>query len=103
MTQVVPSQAVPNQTTQIVLNNQVCQIELFQSPDALFINLYVNDNPIIEGGICQDRNLIVRDLYLGFDGDFVFVDTQGSSDPSYTGLGSRYFLLYLSALEASEL
>lgn len=103
MTQTVPSQPVPNQTTQIVLNNQVCQIDLFQSPDALFMNLYVNDAPIVEGAICQDRNLIVRDLYLGFDGDLIFVDTQGSSDPVFTGLGSRYVLVYLSALEASEL
>ena len=41
-------------------------------------------------------NRIVRDLYLGFVGDFIWFDTQGSSDPIYMGLGSRFILVYLA-------
>lgn len=92
----VPIQPNPNQTLQIVLNNQNCQINLFQSPDAMFMDLYVNDSPVIVGVICQNLNRIVRSLYLGFSGDFIFNDTQGTTDPVYTGLGSRYVLIYLS-------
>ncbi len=102
MSQPIPLQSVPNQTTQVVLANQSCQINVYQAPTALFIDVYVNDAPIRVGMICQDRNRIVRRLYLGFVGDFIFVDTQGTIDPVYTGLGSRFFLIYLSALEAGD-
>ena len=38
--------------------------------------------------------------YLGFVGDLMFSDTQGTSDPSSPGLGTRYLLMYI---EASDL
>jgi hypothetical protein len=102
MSQIVPLQPVPNQTTQIVLNGQNCQIVLSQSPNALFMNLLVNDSPVRVGAICEDRNKIVRHAYLGFLGDLEFVDTQSDSDPNYTGLGSRYQLVYLTPAEAND-
>ena len=102
MSQIVPIQPVPNQTTQVVLTGQSCQINIYQSPAALFMDLYVNDEPIKTGAICQDRNRIVRRLYLGFVGDFTFIDTQGTSDPFYTELGSRFLLIYLTAAEADD-
>ena len=99
----VPLQAVPNQTTQVVLAGQSCQINVYQTPYALFMDVYANDEPIKVGTICQDRNRIVRRLYLGFVGDFIFVDTQGTSDPFYSGLGSRFILVYLTAAEAGDI
>jgi hypothetical protein len=99
MPQVVPLQPVPSQTTQIVLANQNCQINVYQAPTALFVDLVVNDEPIRLGIIAQNLNRIVRSSYLGFSGDFVFNDTQGTDDPSYSGLGSQFQLLYLSASE----
>lgn len=102
MSQTVPLQAVPNQTTQVVLAGQSCQLNVYQAPTALFIDVYVNDEPIRVGMICQNLNRIVRRLYLGFVGDFIFVDTQETSDPVYTGLGTRFFLIYLTALEAGD-
>ena len=97
--QIVPLTANPNQTLTIGLDNQACQISVYQTPDALFLDLYVNDALIIAGVICQNLNRLVRDLYLGFQGDLGFVDTQGDSDPEYTGLGSRFQLIYLSPSE----
>jgi hypothetical protein len=94
--QIVPLNANPNQTLTIGLNNQSCQIDVYQTPDALFLDLSVNNQMIIGGVICQNLNRIVRDLYLGFQGDLGFVDTQGVSDPDYTGLGTRFQLIYLS-------
>lgn len=105
MPQPVPLQAVPNQTTQIVLANQNCQINVWQTPNGLFMDLLVNDAPVVEGVICQNMNRIVRDLYFGFIGDFVFQDTQNATDgddPVYTGLGSQFLLLYLSPAEAGD-
>jgi hypothetical protein len=46
--------------------------------------------------ICQNLNRIVRDLYLGFVGDVLFCDTQGTDDPSSPGLGTRFVFCYLS-------
>jgi hypothetical protein len=92
---IVPVQAVPNQTLSVLLANQLCQITLRTRWFGLFMDVSVNDAPIVQGVICQNWNRIVRDAYLGFVGDFAFWDTQGKSDPTYTGLGSRHLLYYL--------
>lgn len=69
------------------------------------MDLFVNNNPIIEGVICQNYRRIVRSLYLGFSGDFWFADQLSTfdangipigSDPVYIGLGSQYLLQYLA-------
>jgi hypothetical protein len=92
---IVPLQAVPNQTVSVSLNNQVCQINVYLKGAFLFVDLYVNNVLIIGGVIAQNLNRIVRDLYLGFEGDLAFIDNMGSTDPIYTGLGERYSLAYL--------
>ena len=101
---VVPVQALPNQQLQVQLGTQACTIELVQGAYCLFMSLYVSGTLIIAGVFCQNLNRIVRDLYLGFIGDLCFVDIQGITDPVFTGLGSRYQLLYLepSDLPAGE-
>jgi hypothetical protein len=104
MPQIVPLQPVPNQTTQTVLANQNCQLNVYQTPFGLFMDVRVNDAPIVLGVICQDMNRIVRDLYFGFIGDFAFKDTQGlGADPTLDGLGSRFLLLYLTETEAGDI
>lgn len=93
---IVPLNANPNQSLTVGLDNQACQINVYQKGDYVFLDLFVNNARIIAGVICENMNRIVRDLYLGFSGDLVFYDTQGSEDPNYLGLGSRFFLVYLS-------
>ena len=94
--QIVPTQPVANQTLTIQLNNQNTQLNIRQTDFGMFIDVMVNNKPIIMGVLCQNMNRIVRDLYLGFSGDLMFFDNQGDNDPYYTGLGSRYDLLYIS-------
>lgn len=96
--QVVPLQAIPNQTLQAQLNGQACTLDIIQMAYGLFVNLYVGSALIVAGVLSQNLNRIVRDLYLGFSGDFVFFDTQGTQNPDYTGFGgstARYQLIYL--------
>jgi len=93
--EIVSTQPVPSQEFSVSLNNQPCQIKLYQLRPGLFIDLYINDELIIGGVICQNLNRIVRSLYLGFQGDLIFIDSEGSGDPKYSGLGSRYNLAYL--------
>lgn len=95
----VPLTAVPSQTLNITLASQSCTLNVYQKFYGLFMDVLVNNTPIIQGVLCENLNLIVRSLYLGFTGDFVFFDTQGTSDPYYTGLGSRYALIYLATTD----
>lgn len=98
--QVVPTQAIANQSFQVQLGNQACTLNVYQLTYGLFMDVYVNGTLIIGGVICQNLNRIVRSLYLGFAGDLVWLDIQGSDDPVFTGLGSRFVLVYL---EVSDL
>lgn len=97
--QVVPLQAIPNQTLTITLSEQVCQINVYQKGSNLYLDLLVNNALIIGGVVCENLNRIVRSLYLGFQGDLAFIDNQGSDDPIYTGLGGRFSLAYMLSSE----
>lgn len=95
--EVVGAQALPNQQLQAALGGQAVTLNIYQTQFALFMDVFVNGAAIVTGVICQNLNRIVRDAYLGFVGDFVWVDTEGPTDPVYTGIGSRYQLIYLTA------
>jgi hypothetical protein len=91
----IPVQPVPNQTLQAQLGGQNCRINIAQKNTGLYVDLYVDESLVIGGVIGQNENRIVRSEYLGFIGDLAFVDTRGTTDPVYTGLGSRFKLIYL--------
>ena len=92
--QILPLSAVPSQTFSVQLNNQNCLINLYQKSTGLYFDLFINNSPVIQSMLCLNEVGLVRESYLGFVGQLVFVDTQGSSDPTYDGLGSRYLLTY---------
>ena len=91
---VIPIDAVPNQTVQVTVAQQNCNITLRQQRTGVYFDLTVGGVPIVVGRICLDRVPLVRAAYTGFIGDFAIVDIQGLTDPQYTGLGSRYLLVY---------
>ena len=94
---IVSIQAVANQTVFVTLNGQNTQINIYQKDSyGLFVDLYSNNALIIAGVLAQNLRLIVISAYLGFIGDLTFYDNQGTSDPYYTGLGTRYSLVYLA-------
>lgn len=100
---IVPLQEVPAQIVSVTLANQLCKLKVYQTRYGLFIDIYVNDALILGGVICQNLNRIVRDSYLGFVGDFLFLDNQGTNDPDYTGLGGRYSLCYLETTDLANI
>ena len=95
--QVIPLTPVASQSFSVQLNTQNCVINLYQKSTGLFIDLTVDGNVIVESMTCLNAVGIVREAYLGFDGQLVFIDTIGTNDPEYTGLGSRYILTYWTA------
>ena len=92
---IIPTQPLPAQTLQVSLSGQAVQLNIYQKSTGLFMDVYSNTVLVIAGVICQNLNLIVRSTYLGFLGDFFFIDTLGATDPVYTGLGDQYQLAYL--------
>ena len=99
--QIVPLQLTPSQNAKVLLSNQQCSLNVYQKTYGMFMDVYVSSSPVATGILCLNKKLIVRYPYLGFIGDFVFADFQGSSDPDYTGLGltGRFQLVYLSAAD----
>ena len=103
--QVVPLSPVPAQTLAVVLGGQSVQLSLYTLTTTLGQSLYAdvasNGATIATARLCLNcgpsGTRLLRDAqYQGFVGDFCFVDTQGSSDPQYSGLGSRYQFVYLA-------
>lgn len=92
--------AVPAQTLNVTLAGQICKIDVYQKTTGLYMDLHVLGQPVVLCMLCRDRIELVRHAYLGFIGSLVFCDTQGVSDPSYDGLGTRFVFSYL---EASDL
>ncbi|WP_235012296.1 phage baseplate plug family protein [Caballeronia catudaia] len=59
-------------------------------------------NLIMAGVLCRNLVYLVREAYFGFVGDLAFVDSAGDDDPQYSGLGTRWRLLYVEAHLATQ-
>lgn len=95
--QEIALQPVPSQQSQVVLDGQQCQIAVYVKTQCMFFDITVNGNPLAYA--VQAKNLVslVPTSYLGFSGWLSFLDTQGTENPQYSGLGTRWILLYLDA------
>ena len=110
MTQVVPLSALPSQTLVVLLGAATYTLNIYQKSfysdnnesstmtpiTPVFLDIYLNGVAVLSGALCLNNVKLIRNLYLDFLGDLVFTDTQGSTDPLYTGFGTRYVLTYLS-------
>ena len=98
--QQIPLQPIPAQRLQVVLDGQNCTLAVYTRGRSLYADLDVGSNTVFRGAICRYGADVVQSPTLLFSGSLHFYDTQGGmQDPEYTGLGSRYILLYLSAGE----
>lgn len=100
----IPLQAIPSQNILTTLDSgMLVELKLYTRRYGMFLDVYVNTKLEIGAVICQNLNRIIRSEYLNkavdFEGDFIFKDTQGTLDPVYTGLGTRFLLLYLTEEE----
>lgn len=100
----IPLTAVPNQIQAMALEGQSVLLAVYQRASGLYMDVISNGSPIILGVLCENKNPIVRNAYLGFLGDFFFFDSQAPADgegddPNYTGLGDRFQLIYLESAD----
>lgn len=96
---IIPVQAVKNQNVGVSLSQQPVKLDIYQKSTGLFVDILLNDAGVLYGVLALSGVRMVRDAYLGFPGDLVFIDTQppptGAQDPDYTSLGTRWVLFYL--------
>lgn len=97
--QEIPLQPIASQLTKVVLGGQNCQLFVYQKPQGVFVDVNVDGVDMTTTVIARDVVPLVCRDYTGFIGNIIFVDTQGSDDPDYTGFGSRFVLVYLTADE----
>ena len=90
----IPLAAKPSQVTTVQLGSQNCRIKVYQKRTGLFVDIDINNTPIIRGVLCRDRVWLVRRANPIFAGDMAFIDTQGTSDPEYSGLADRFRLVW---------
>lgn len=99
----IPLQAVPVQTVSVPLDGQSVQISLRQQTNGLFVDVNNNGTDVNVSVLALNRNTLIRQGYRGFSGQLMFRDTQGTSDPDYTGLAGRFELIYLTEAEYAQL
>ena len=95
----VPLQATPSQLLKIVLDGQNVQISLYQKNQGLFIDINSDGVDIVVGQLCRNAVSLIGREYMQLSGTLMFVDVQGSSDPDYTGLNTRFILAYATQAE----
>ena len=95
MMQQIPLQSISSQQLLVTLDGQQCAISVYVKTQCMFFDLAVNGTQVAYAVQCKNLVSLVPTSYLGFSGWLTLVDTQGSSDPIYTGLGSRWIMLYM--------
>lgn len=117
----IPLEAVASQTLQTVVGGQSVSLAIYtkvgydftdstlSTPNTnLYMDVSYNGITLTTAQIClNEKRILINRQYLGFVGDFMFIDSQGDLDPVYTGLagtdGGRYWLLYLEAADLAAL
>lgn len=95
--QKIPLSAIPNQSFNVILDNQNCVIHLYQRGDYMYMDLTVNGQVVRTGMICLVDVSIVNYPVNGFSGYLFFSDLKGSNGiVNYAELDSRYILLYVT-------
>lgn len=93
--QSIPLQPIPSQSVMVILNDQNCNIAIYQKSTGVYCDLAINGVVIWTCAVCLNNTPICAYEYIPFVGKLLFFDTQGDSDPDYTGFDDRYMLYYL--------
>ena len=94
--QTIDLQQIPNQTLNIVLNEQNCEITIKEKNKSTFLSLKIDDTVIFDGIVAHNLLSVLPFDYMAFNGSLMFVDTLGSEDPDYTLYNDRFLLIFLT-------
>lgn len=90
----IPLQADANQTFDTTLDGASATFTLKTTDYGLFVDVVYNGVQVIAGALARDRIDMNRAKWLGLAQPLWFADLKGTTDPVYSGFGSRYLLLY---------
>ena len=93
--QTISLQQVAAQQVEVSLNKQSCTIRVCQRNEDIYVDLYVDGEPVVLGALARDRVGLTRHAYLPFKGELLFVDTHGSDDPRWVDFQTTCCLIYL--------
>lgn len=96
----IPLQATPGQTMQILLGGQPCTLSVYQRASALYCDCRVGEAVAWRGRLCRNMVNLCSFAHESFSGALFFVDMEGFVDPHFSGLGSRWRLMYTGPDEA---
>lgn len=98
MAQIIPIKQLPSQEFSIILNNQNCQIRLYQKGrvymDLIVIDNTGTNNTIFTGAVCLTNIQINQFKTPLFNGILIFRDNVGTENPDYLGFNNRWTLEY---------
>lgn len=84
---IIPVQPIPNQSVSFLLNSLAYTVDVETLRGALYISIWRAGEYVL-------RNRALRSYApVGFG--IQLVDTEGTEDPEYSGLGSRWLLMGL--------
>lgn len=92
MIRTIPLQPIAAQSVKTTIAGRDYTVTIIQKSTGLFFSVVIDEEPIVSYVICRDATMLITD-YKNVAVNFMFVDTQGNSDPHYTGLGTRFVLL----------
>ena len=104
--QTIHLQTSANQTLQVILEGQNLSLRFYSRPlsdgiDRLYCDMALEQQAICRGCPCLDGVCMPLYDYLGLAGKLLFVDMEGDADPHWSGLGSRWRLIYLTPEEST--
>ena len=79
-----------------MLDGKNYRIALTQKRQGLFADITVDGVNVAASVIARD---CVQLIPVSYGGNLIFVDSQGSLDPTFDGFGGRFELVYLTAAE----
>ncbi|MEX6224800.1 hypothetical protein AB6F55_08140 [Providencia hangzhouensis] len=86
----IPLSPIPNQILNFTLDTDEYEIELNTRLGHIYATVKKNNESVVCNRICRNMTYICQWL--------IFADQQGNTDPKYTGLGSRYRLVWVDGI-----
>ncbi|EOF5040214.1 hypothetical protein ACPW90_003781 [Providencia rettgeri] len=86
----IPLSPIPNQTFSFTNGTDEYEVELNSRLNKLYATVKKNNENVVCNRICRNMTYICQWL--------IFADQQGNTDPEYTGLGSRYRLIWADGI-----
>lgn len=90
----IPLLAEPSQQASFNMSELSCRVWIRQLSTGLYLDLWQNEERLLSGALCVDRVDLIRNPASPFPGTLMFLDQQGTQDPTYDGLDTRFLLQF---------